>query len=189
MAKEFGLSVHLDGARFANALVALGCTAAEMTWKAGIDAVSFGGTKNGLMGVEAVVIFDPAKGHELELRRKRGAHLLSKHRFLSAQMLAYLEDGLWLDMAGNSNAMGQRLAKGLVVAGGTLVGNADANLMFAQWTRAAHTRLHNAKAQYYLADGVSLEGGQPSDQLVARLVANWASTTEDVDQFLSILAG
>src|SRR5690606_27931465 len=88
VAADFGLKTHMDGARFANALVHLGCTAAEMTWKSGIDTVSFGGTKNGLMGVEAAVIFDPALAWEFELRRKRGAHLFSKHRYLSAQMHA-----------------------------------------------------------------------------------------------------
>ena len=88
IAREFKLPVHMDGARFANALVSLGCTAAEMTWKSGIDVVSFGGTKNGLMGVEGVIFFDPEKAWEFELRRKRAAHLFSKHRYLSAQMLA-----------------------------------------------------------------------------------------------------
>lgn len=82
VAKAHGLPVHLDGARFANALVATGATAAEMTWKAGVDALSFGGTKNGCLGVEAVVIFDPAKAWEFELRRKRAGHLMSKHRYL-----------------------------------------------------------------------------------------------------------
>ena len=83
LAHSFDLPVHMDGARFANALVSLGCSAADMTWKAGIDAVSFGGTKNGLMGVEAVIFFDPKHAWEFELRRKRGAHLFSKHRYLS----------------------------------------------------------------------------------------------------------
>jgi threonine aldolase len=86
VARRHGLKVHMDGARFTNALVRLGCSPAEMTWKAGVDAVSFGGTKNGLMGVEAAVIFDPATAWEFELRRKRGAHLFSKHRYLAAQM-------------------------------------------------------------------------------------------------------
>ncbi len=86
VARAHGVPVHLDGARFANALVATGATAADMTWRAGVDVVSFGGTKNGCMGVEAVVIFDPAKAWEFELRRKRAGHLMSKHRFLSAQM-------------------------------------------------------------------------------------------------------
>ncbi len=90
LAKAQNLPVHMDGARFANALVATNASPAEMTWKAGVDILSFGGTKNGLMGVEAVVLFDPAKAWEFELRRKRGGHLFSKHRYLSAQMDAYL---------------------------------------------------------------------------------------------------
>ena len=104
VAKEFDLPVHLDGARFANAMVALNCSPAEMTWKAGIDVVSFGGTKNGCMGVEAVIFFDPSKAWEFELRRKRGAHLFSKHRFLSAQMAGYLQGDLWIETARTANA-------------------------------------------------------------------------------------
>ncbi len=111
IARASKLPLHLDGARFANALVALDCTPAEMTWKAGVDAVSFGGTKNGLLGVEAVIFFDPAHAWEFELRRKRGAHLFSKHRFLSAQMEAYLADDLWLDMARASNGAAARLVR------------------------------------------------------------------------------
>jgi threonine aldolase len=103
IAREFKLPVHMDGARFANALVSLDCTAAEMTWKSGIDVVSFGGTKNGLMGVEGVIFFDPEKAWEFELRRKRAAHLFSKHRYLSAQMLAYLENDLWIELASKAN--------------------------------------------------------------------------------------
>ena len=124
MARAHGLPVHLDGARFANALVATGATAAEMTWMAGVDVVSFGGTKNGCMGVEAVVIFDPAKAWEFELRRKRGGHSFSKHRFLSAQMVGYLEDGLWLRLAAHANAVGgaQRAGHGGYGAGVPLGG-------------------------------------------------------------------
>ncbi len=107
LAKAHGMASHLDGARFANALVATGATPAEMTWKAGIDVVSFGGTKNGCLGVEAVVIFDPKKAWEFELRRKRGGHLFSKHRFLSAQMEAYLEGDLWLRLASPSQCHGR----------------------------------------------------------------------------------
>ncbi|TKA95461.1 low specificity L-threonine aldolase, partial [Cereibacter changlensis] len=121
IAKAQGLACHMDGARFANALVAAGCSPAEMTWKAGIDVLSFGGTKNGLMGVEAVVLFDPQKAWEFELRRKRGAHLFSKHRYLSAQMQGYLEDDLWLDLAARANAAAARLAEGLAAAGATLL--------------------------------------------------------------------
>ena len=112
-AKTHNLPCHLDGARYANALVTTNASPAEMTWRAGIDALSLGGTKNGCLGVEGVVFFDPAKAWEFELRRKRGGHLFSKHRFLSAQMEAYLTDGLWLRLAAQANRMGQRLAAGL----------------------------------------------------------------------------
>ena len=110
MARQHGLPVHMDGARFANALVHLGCTPAELTWRAGVDVLSFGGTKNGCLGVEAVVLFEPARAWEFELRRKRGGHLFSKHRFLSAQMEAYLADGLWLELARRANARAAQLA-------------------------------------------------------------------------------
>ena len=103
----------MDGARFANALVSLECTAAEMTWKAGVDVVSFGGTKNGLMGAEGVIFFNPQKAWEFELRRKRSAHLFSKHRYLSAQMLAYLQNDLWIELAGKANKAAARLIAGL----------------------------------------------------------------------------
>lgn len=188
VAKEFGLPVHMDGARFANALVSLGCTAAEMTWKAGVDAVSFGGTKNGLMGVEAVVIFDPAKAWEFELRRKRGAHLFSKHRFLSAQMAAYLADDLWLDMARAANAAMARLARGLAqMPDVRLCHLPQANMAFADWPRAGHRRLHEGGARYYVWSG-GLEG--PDDEMVtARLVTDWSASGESVDRFLSLLPG
>ena len=110
---SYGQKLHLDGARFANAAAALGCSAAEMSWKQGVDAVSFGGTKNGCLGVEAVVIFDPDLAWEFELRRKRGGHLFSKNRFLAAQMDAYASDDLWLDMARAANANGSVLAQAL----------------------------------------------------------------------------
>ncbi len=186
IARRYGLPVHMDGARFTNALVSLGCTAAEMTWKAGVDAVSFGGTKNGLLGVEAVVFFDPAHAWEFELRRKRGAHLFSKHRFLSAQMAAYLEDGLWLDMAASANAATQRLLRGLRQRPDTHVhGDPRANIIFADWPRDGHRRLQEAGAKYYLWDG-ELEG--PGDEmLTARLVTDWSATETSVDQFLSLL--
>ena len=189
VARDFGCPTHLDGARFANALVRLGCTPAEMTWKAGIDAVSFGGTKNGLMGVEAVVIFDPALAWEFELRRKRGAHLFSKHRYLSAQMDAYLTDDLWLDMARMANDRSDRLADGIrAIPGTAMMFEPQANMIFATFPRAAHRRLHDAGARYYVWDG-SLEGDDPDEPLAARLVCDWSVTEADVDGFLSVLRG
>jgi len=113
IARRHGLGLHVDGARFANALVHLGCTPAEMTWKAGVDALSFGATKNGALAAEAVVVFDRAKASTLGYRRKRGGQLWSKMRFLAAQFDAYLADDLWLANARHANAMAAELMRGL----------------------------------------------------------------------------
>ena len=181
-ARALGLPCHFDGARFANALVATGATPAQMTWKAGIDVLSFGGTKNGCLGVEAVVIFDPAKAWEFELRRKRGGHLFSKHRMLSAQMEAYLTDGLWLRLAGQANAMGKRLADGLAgLASVQQNHNVDANMMFPEWAAGGHARLAAAGAHY---DSWGLPDGREG----ARLVTSWNTTPEHVDSFVAALA-
>ena len=187
VAKDFGLPVHLDGARFANALVALGCTPAEMTWKLGVDAVSFGGTKNGCMGVEAVVFFDPARAQEFELRRKRGAHLFSKHRYLSAQMAGYLTGDVWLDAARRANAACTRLADGLRAAGAGFLHEPQANMIFATFPRAAHRRLHEAGARYYLWDG-TLDGAD-DETVGCRLVCDWSATEANIDRFLELVRG
>ncbi len=182
IAKSHGLPCHLDGARFANALVATGASPADMTWRAGIDMLSFGGTKNGLLGVEAVVLFDPAKSWELELRRKRGGHLFSKHRFLSAQMEAYLQDGLWLRLAAQANAMGQRLAQGIAgLNHAALTHPSQANMVFANWEPGGHARLQAADAVYF--DLRPLPDGRET----ARMVASWNTTEDHVDRFLAAL--
>jgi len=189
VAKDFDLPVHLDGARFANALVTLGCTPAEMTWKAGVDAVSFGGTKNGAMGVEAVIFFDPKHAWEFELRRKRGAHLFSKHRYLSAQMAAYLEDDLWLDLARASNAAAARLTRGLKqIEGVEFLYEPQANMLFAGWTRAGHQKLHDAGAAYYVWEG-TLEGDNPDEILTARMVCDWSASEANIDRFVDLARG
>lgn len=188
IAADLGQPTHLDGARFANALVALGCTAAEMTWKAGVDVVSFGGTKNGCIGVEAVIFFDPAKAWEFELRRKRGAHLFSKHRYLSAQMLAYLEGDLWLDLARQSNARMAKLAEGLRKIGASFVQEPQANMVFARLPRATHKRLKDAGALYYLTIG-ELEGDDETELLTGRFVCDWSLPEAEIRRFLDIAAG
>ena len=177
LAKAKGIPCHLDGARFANALVATGATPAQMTWKAGIDVLSLGGTKNGCLGVEGVVLFNPDKAWELELRRKRGGHLFSKHRFLSAQMEAYLTDGLWLRLATHANAMGQRLVQGLRDRQAQ-VPEAPANMLFPEWSAGTHDRLEAAGAAYYRFPA-------PEGRERARLVASWSTTEADVDRFLA----
>ena len=184
VAKDANLPVHLDGARFANALTALDCTPAEMTWKSGVDVVSFGGTKNGCAGVEAVIFFDPSKAWEFELRRKRGAHLFSKHRYLSAQMAGYLKDDLWKDMARSANAACARLTAGLHANGAEFLHTPQANMIFARFPRAVHQKLHAAGAKYYVLDG-DVANGPAEEHLACRLVCDWAMTDALVDQFLS----
>lgn len=188
VAKQFGLSVYMDGARFANALVELDCSPAEMTWKAGVDALSFGATKNGAIGVEAVILFDPEKAWEFELRRKRSAHLFSKHRFLSAQMSAYLQDDLWLELSRRANASRARLQNGLsLVEAVEVLGNPRANMVFAYMPRSAHKRLHDAGAEYYLWSG-ALTAGPDSELLLARMVCDWSISDDAIDQFVGIIA-
>lgn len=187
VAHEFGLRTHLDGARFTNALVALGCTPAEMTWKAGVDAVSFGGTKNGCLGVEACLFFDPAHAWEFELRRKRGAHLFSKHRLLSAQMQGYLDGGLWLNLAGRANAACARLAEGLAHHPDIgLPWGAEANIIFFEAPRRVHRRLQDGGASYYVWSN-DADTGPDDEVLTGRLVCDWSMTDVGIDAFLALL--
>lgn len=185
IAKGHDLPVYMDGARFANALVSLGCTPAEMTWRAGVDAFSLGGTKNGCLGVEAVVFFDPRHAWEFELRRKRGAHLFSKHRYLSAQMQAYLADDLWLTSARAANAAAARLADGLrSISDCQIVNDPQANIIFATLPRATHQRLHAAGAVYGLYEG-PLDSGPDDEALLMRLVCDWSITNDQIDSFIA----
>lgn len=192
-ARAHGLPVHLDGARFANALVAQNATPAELTWKSGIDVMSLGGTKNGLMGVEAVILFDPdrapGKGWEFQLRRKRGGHLFSKHRYLSAQMEAWLAGDLWLDLARQANAMAARLETGLAqIPGARLIHPRGGNILFAALPRRAHRAAQAAGARYYLWPFDQSLDGDADEPLTCRLVASWSTTESDVDRFLDTLA-
>jgi threonine aldolase len=145
IAKSHGLRVHMDGARFANALVQASCTPAELTWKAGIDMLSFGATKNGAMMAEALVVFDAALAQELARRRKRAGHLLSKMRFVSAQLEAYLHDDLWLRCAKHANAAAQELGAGLArVEGVALLHPVEANEVFVRLPAHIANGLHAA---------------------------------------------
>lgn len=189
VAREFGMKTHLDGARFANAMVALDCTAAEMSWKAGVDTVSFGGTKNGAMGVEACVIFDPDLAWEFALRRKRGGHLLSKHRYLSAQMQGYLTDGLWLETARAANARCTQLAAGIRShIGLTFQCDPQANIIFFDMPRSEHKRMLDGGAFYYVLSG-DPQAGDPNELLTGRLVTDWSVTEDVVQQFIDLLHG
>lgn len=190
IAREYGLKTHLDGARFANACAALGCSAAEMTWKAGIDMVSFGGTKNGCAGVEAVIFFDAEKAWEFELRRKRGAHLFSKHRYLSAQMEGYLQGDLWLELGARANANCARLVKGLgTIEGAEIPDHPEANMVFAHLPRACHRRALAAGAQYYFFPSDASMDGPDAELIRCRMVCDWSKTDAEIDKLLDTLRG
>jgi len=148
-AHEHGLAVHMDGARFANAMVHLGCTPAEATWKCGIDVMSLGATKNGALAAEAVIFFKPDLARDFDRRRKRGGHLWAKTRFLSAQLTACLENGLWLRHARTANALATRLAQGLESRGFALVQPVDANEVFAAFPMPLITALRAQGFEFY----------------------------------------
>jgi threonine aldolase len=138
------------------------------------------------MGVEAVILFDPKKAWEFELRRKRGAHLFSKHRYLAAQMAGYLEGGLWRDLAARSNAAAARLAAGLVKAGLTPLYPVDANMIFFRAPRSVHARLLSQGATYYTMEADAMTG-DPEQILTGRLVTDWSRDDAGVDAFLALL--
>ncbi len=181
VAKGYGLPVHMDGARIANALAYLGCTPAALTWQAGVDVLSLGGTKNGCLGVEAVVLFEPERAWELQLRRKRGGHLFSKHRFLSAQMEAYLDGDRWLALARHANARAAELARGLAgLPGAALVHPLESNVVFAALPRAAHRAAQVAGVRYYLWPATQSLDGPGEVPLSARFVCSWSTTADEV---------
>lgn len=175
--KASRMRLHMDGSRFANALVSLGCSPAEMTWKAGIDALSFGATKNGVLAAEAIVLFDASLAAEMGYRRKRAGHLFSKMRFLSAQMEAYLADDLWLRNARQANDMARRLTGGLEgVNGIEVLGSTAANIVFCRLPAVVIEALLQAGFQFYH------DRWGPN---VVRFVTSFATTAEDVDNLLA----
>src|SRR5437667_945182 len=144
IAHKRGLAVHMDGARLGNALARMNASPAEATWKAGVDVLSFGATKGGALAAEAVLFFDPARGAGMSERRKRGGHLVSKHRFIAAQLDAYLRDDLWLTLARHANAMADLLSMRLAAAGLLPVWPVEANEVFVKLSRDLDRRLRQA---------------------------------------------
>jgi threonine aldolase len=150
VAHAHGLLVHMDGARFANAIVALGCTPAEMTWRAGVDIVSFGSTKNGTMNAEAVLAFDPQVAARLPYLMKRGGQVLSKARYASAQLERYLADDLWLQRARRANANATRLARELTaIRDVEVLGSVEINMLFTRLPAPAVEALDRGPFRYY----------------------------------------
>jgi threonine aldolase len=179
VARQFRLPVHMDGARFANALVHLGCAPAALTWKSGVDVLSLGATKNGALCAEAVVFFNPALAEQFERRRKRAGHLWSKLRFLSAQLLAYFEDDLWLGNARHANAMASKLAQGLAqIEGARLLQSVDANEVFVALPETLTVALEHAGFRFYRWPSSGAPG------VPIRLVTSYATLEAEVEDFL-----
>lgn len=174
--RRHGLALHMDGARFANALVSQNCSPAELTWKVGVDVLSFGATKNGALGCEAVVFFDPDMAADFGYRRKRGGHLFSKMRALSLQMAAYLKDDLWLRNARHANSMAQRLADGLAdVDGIDITLPVEGNQVYPRLPRGPLEGLRSDGARFYQRD----------EEGVVRLVTAFNTSPEAVDLFVA----
>ncbi len=174
--KNRKLKLHMDGARFANGLVQLDCSPADITWKSGVDVMSFGASKNGALTSEAVIFFDKSMAREFEFRRKRGGHLFSKMRLLSCQMDAYLKDDLWLRNARHANAMGQRLKQGLInLPGVEFPTTNDANMLFPHLSQNLIDALH--------ADGFQFYDDRWGDGIV-RLVTAFNTPQSHVDAFI-----
>jgi threonine aldolase len=177
LAHARGLKVHMDGARFANAVAFLRCHPGDITWRAGVDVVSFGATKNGALAAEAVVFFDPALVRDFELRRKRAGHLLSKSRYVAAQLLAYVESGVWLRNADRANQLAGRIGR---AAGACLLHPVEANEVFLQLGNERKERLREAGIDFY--DWGSDGSGE------ARFVVSWDQREEDVTALCDALS-
>jgi len=188
--REESLPLHMDGARFANALVSLGATPAEMTWKRGIDTLSFGGTKNGCWCAEAIVLFDTKKAGEMAFIHKRAAQLFSKSRFIAAQFDAYFADGLWLETARHSNSLAARLA-GHVRASGKmrLAWEPQANEVFAVLSSKEQDRLTKKGVVFHTWHTPHDQAGKlAEDETICRFVTSFATTADEVDAFGELIA-
>lgn len=176
IAREGGIQFHMDGARFANALVTVGCSPAEMTWRAGVDILSFGVTKNGGMGAEAIVVFNKALAEPLSYILRRSGQTWSKMRFAAVQLMAYVEDGLYLRLAAHANDLAACLGRELAALPGVrLLAPVEANLLFAEFPEPAVEALAAAGARF-----ARRPGG------VIRLVTRFDGTQEEVDGFVAL---
>lgn len=176
IAREANIIFHMDGARFANALVTLGCSPAEMTWRSGIDILSFGATKNGAMGADAIVVFNKALVEPLSYRLRRAGQTWSKMRFAAAQLIAYIEDGLFLRLASHANALASRLSRELSsVPGSRLIAPVEANLLFVELPERAIEALAAAGVRFARRRGGAI-----------RLVTRFDGTEAEVDQLIGL---
>ena len=177
VAHKHNLNMHMDGARFANALVSLNTTPAEMTWKSGIDVLSFGATKNGCLAAEAIIFFKKELVGNLGFLMKRAGHLLSKMRFVSAQLDAYISNDVWLNNAKHSNEMGKKLSDGLAKHNSIEIAYpTEANEVFAKLPRDIIDHLNS---EGYIINEDELDGK------AVRFVAAWNTHASDVESFLN----
>lgn len=191
IAKEYGLPLHMDGARFANGLVSLDCSPAEMTWKRGVDILSFGATKNGCWCGEAVLFFNAYQAKDFSFIRKRAAQLFSKTRFVSAQLEAYLKDDLWLEIARHSNAKCKELAAVFVEAnreGMRLVMQPQANELFVIM-KETDAEMLGGKGVVFLRWPKEGMGGVEEGEVVGRFVTSFATRGVDVEGVRGVLEG
>lgn len=184
-----GMKLHMDGARFANAVAGLGVSPAELTWRSGVDVMSFGATKNGAMMLEAVIFFDLGLAADFGYRRMRGGQLISKGRYLGAQMLAYLEHDLWLDNARRANRLAQELAAGLRrFKSIRLPHPVQANEVFAVIPRRLNDRLLASGARFHDWMPDSLGGNIGSGEIFVRFLCSFATPEDSVQRFLALIA-
>ena len=177
VAKTRGLRVHIDGARIANAIAAIGCSPAEITWRAGVDIISLGGNKNGTLSTDAIVSFDDGASAELVYRVKRAGHVASKMRYQSAQLSAYLSDGLWLRLARSANEAMARLAAGLATLGVETINEPEVNMLFVRVSDAVADALTDTGLLFYrMGPGV------------ARFVTSFETTSAEVDAVVAAVA-
>ena len=175
LAKHYGLRLHMDGARFANAVASLGCHPSEITWQAGVDVLCFGGTKNGMAVGEAVVFFKKELAEEFDYRCKQAGQLASKMRFLSAPWIGMLQDGVWLERAAYANRCARMLAERIQkIPGITLMFPVQANAVFTEIPQETMHSLHQLGWHFYSFIGA---GG-------IRLMCSWATTEEDIDALI-----
>ena len=178
VAREAGLGLHMDGSRFGNAVAALDCKPGDITWRAGVELLSFGATKNGALAAEAIVCFNFDHAEEIERRRKRGGHLLSKNRYAAAQLLAYLENDLWLRLARRANGLARKIGEAASVH---LSAPVESNQLFIKPGVAALAKLRDA--------GVDFMDWGPEESGEARLVVSWNQDEAEVEAICALLAG
>ncbi|KAA9133440.1 low specificity L-threonine aldolase [Marinihelvus fidelis] len=183
-ARGHGLATHLDGARFANAVVRLGCSPADTSWRAGVEMMSFGASKNGCMAAEALLFFGDERDSRYETAermRKRGGHLFSKMRYVSAQLLAYINDGLWLELAGNANEQAARFAAMVARhAEAELEYPVEANEVFVRWSTDGFEALERAGIEFLT---------WPGQDDLGRFVFSHSTTAEDTDRLIAAMGG